>query len=85
MTLAAGNQSIAITNSGIETITGGSGADTLTLGASGAFTLAKSRIYSLAALVLLLAAGLSLRIPELPLRTTHDRAAVEPSDSGNTS
>jgi len=50
-----------------------------------AFTDAKSRIYWLAAFVLLLAAGLSLRIPELPLRTTHDRASVEPSDSGNTS
>jgi hypothetical protein len=41
-----------------------------------AFALATSRIYSLTALVLVLAAALSLRIPELPLRTTHDRAAV---------
>ena len=41
-----------------------------------AFALATSRIYSLTALVLVLAAALSLRIPELPLRTTHDRATV---------
>jgi EmrB/QacA subfamily drug resistance transporter len=41
-----------------------------------AFALATSRIYWLTALVLMLAAALSLTIPELPLRTTHDRAAV---------
>jgi EmrB/QacA subfamily drug resistance transporter len=41
-----------------------------------AFTLATRRIYSLTALVMVLAALLSLGIPELPLRTTHDRAAV---------
>jgi hypothetical protein len=39
-----------------------------------AFALATSRIYWLTALVLMLAAALSLTIPELPLRTTHDRA-----------
>jgi MFS family permease len=42
----------------------------------GAFTLATTRIYSLTAVLLVLAAALSLRIPEVPLRTTHDRAAV---------
>jgi MFS family permease len=41
-----------------------------------AFTLATSRIYRLTAMILVLAAALSLRIPEIPLRTTHDRAAV---------
>jgi EmrB/QacA subfamily drug resistance transporter len=39
----------------------------------GAFAQATSRIYVLTAVILILAAGLSLRIPELPLRTTHDR------------
>ena len=42
----------------------------------GAFTLATTRIYLVTAIVLVLAAVLSLRIPELPLRTTHDRAVV---------
>ena len=42
----------------------------------GAFTLATTRIYMFTSIVLVLAAALSLRIPELPLRTTHDRAAV---------
>ena len=41
-----------------------------------AFTLATTRIYLLTAVVLVIAAGLALRIPELPLRTTHDRVAV---------
>ncbi|HET9949512.1 MAG TPA: MDR family MFS transporter [Longimicrobiales bacterium] len=41
-----------------------------------AFTSATSRIYALTALVTLVAAVLSLRIPELPLRTTHDRLVV---------
>jgi EmrB/QacA subfamily drug resistance transporter len=39
----------------------------------GAFSLASSRIYWLTALIMLVAALLALRIPELPLRTTHDR------------
>jgi len=46
-----------------------------------AFALATSRIYWLTAIVMALAAVLVLRIPELPLRTTHDRAeaaATEP-------
>ena len=38
-----------------------------------AFAHATSRIYWLTAILMLIAAGLSLRIPELPLRTTHDR------------
>jgi EmrB/QacA subfamily drug resistance transporter len=41
-----------------------------------AFTLATTRIYLLTSVLLALAAALSLRIPELPLRTTHDRVAV---------
>ena len=41
-----------------------------------AFTLATRRIYALTAVVLALGAALSLLIPELPLRTTHDRAAI---------
>ena len=45
-----------------------------------AFTLATTRIYWLTAGFMLLASVLSLRIPELPLRTTHDRAeAAAPS------
>jgi EmrB/QacA subfamily drug resistance transporter len=43
-----------------------------------AFALAASRIYWLTAVIMLIAAGLTLRIPELPLRTTHDRASVAP-------
>jgi EmrB/QacA subfamily drug resistance transporter len=38
-----------------------------------AFALATSRIYRLTAAIMVLAFALSLRIPELPLRTTHDR------------
>ena len=41
-----------------------------------AFVLATSRIYWLTALILALSLGIALSIPELPLRTTHDRAAV---------
>lgn len=40
----------------------------------GAFTNATTRIYSLAAGLVLVAILLSAQIPELPLRTTHDRA-----------
>lgn len=42
----------------------------------GAFSQATSRIYWLTALVMVVAAGLSLKIPEVPLRTTHDRVAA---------
>lgn len=38
-----------------------------------AFSLATSRIYWLTALAMVFAAIFSLRIPEIPLRTTHDR------------
>jgi hypothetical protein len=38
-----------------------------------AFSAATSRIYWLTAGIMLVAALLSLRIPEIPLRTTHDR------------
>jgi MFS family permease len=44
-----------------------------------AFSLATSRIYWLTVVLSCLALALALRIPELPLRTTHDRAALEPS------
>jgi EmrB/QacA subfamily drug resistance transporter len=42
-----------------------------------AFSLATSRIYWLTVVLVVLATGLALRIPELPLRTTHDRTVVE--------
>jgi MFS family permease len=38
-----------------------------------AFATATSRIYALTAVIMLVAVLLALRIPELPLRTTHDR------------
>jgi EmrB/QacA subfamily drug resistance transporter len=47
-----------------------------------AFALATHRIYLLTAGTMILAFGLSLRIPELPLRTTHDRAVAPPVGSG---
>jgi MFS family permease len=43
-----------------------------------AFALAASRIYWLTVLLVFVATALVLRIPELPLRTTHDRAGLEP-------
>lgn len=43
-----------------------------------AFSLATARIYWLTAALMLVATLLTLRIPELPLRTTHDRASVAP-------
>jgi EmrB/QacA subfamily drug resistance transporter len=43
-----------------------------------AFALATNRIYWLTALIVMLGAGLTLRIPEVPLRTTHDRASIAP-------
>lgn len=39
-----------------------------------AFAQATSRIYWLTAVILVVATTLSVRVPELPLRTTHDRA-----------
>jgi MFS family permease len=41
-----------------------------------AFALATARIYWLTAGLMLVAVALTLRIPEVPLRTTHDRASV---------
>ena len=41
-----------------------------------AFTVATSRIYTLTAVLVLLGLLLTARIPELPLRRTHDRAEV---------
>jgi len=46
-----------------------------------AFALATRRIYGLTAILMVVAAALSLRIPDLPLRTTHDRQA-HPAPSG---
>ena len=47
-----------------------------------AFSRAISRIYTFTALTMLLAIALTARIPELPLRTTHDwEAAREPSEA----
>lgn len=46
-----------------------------------AFAVATSRIYWLTALLVVIAAWLTSRIPELPLRTTHDRAAVAGSEA----
>lgn len=47
-----------------------------------AFTEATTRIYWLASGLTVVAILLSMRIPEVPLRTTHDRAEVTP-DEGN--
>lgn len=44
-----------------------------------AFAQATSRIYWLTALILVVATALAMRVPELPLRTTHDRASDIPS------
>jgi MFS family permease len=41
-----------------------------------AFALATSRIYWITLVIVAVATALVLRIPELPLRTTHDRAVV---------
>jgi EmrB/QacA subfamily drug resistance transporter len=46
-----------------------------------AFTLATTRIYRLAAVAMAIAAVLTLRIPELELRTTHDRAVAARAQS----
>jgi hypothetical protein len=43
-----------------------------------AFWMATTRIYWLTSLLVALATALVLRIPELPLRTTHDRASMQP-------
>lgn len=48
-----------------------------------AFTTATTRIYWLALGFAVLAVVFSARIPELPLRTTHDREVVPPSGEGN--
>jgi hypothetical protein len=45
-----------------------------------AFTAATQRIYWLTAIMIAIGGGLAMRIPELPLRTTHDRATAT-SDS----
>ncbi|MDH3205601.1 MAG: MFS transporter [Gemmatimonadota bacterium] len=44
-----------------------------------AFALATSRIYWFTVILVLVATALVLLIPELPLRTTHDRAVLEPT------
>jgi MFS family permease len=43
-----------------------------------AFVLATTRIYGLTALIMVIAAALTLLVPEIPLRTTHDRASIAP-------
>lgn len=48
-----------------------------------AFADATSRIYWLTAIIMVLAAALTLRIPELPLRTTHDRIEAVQSSKGD--
>ncbi|MDA0313666.1 MAG: MDR family MFS transporter, partial [Gemmatimonadetes bacterium] len=45
-----------------------------------AFVRATRRIYSLTALLIAVAGMLAMRIPEIPLRTTHDRAEMAVSD-----
>ena len=45
-----------------------------------AFALATTRIYWLATIITALGGILAIRIPELPLRTTHDRSLTMPSD-----
>ena len=45
-----------------------------------AFARATGRIYWLTAALMVVATTLSIRIPELPLRTTHDRIAAESGD-----
>ena len=48
-----------------------------------AFTSATRRIYALTAVIIALAAVLTLRIPELPLRTTHDRQEAARARAGS--
>jgi EmrB/QacA subfamily drug resistance transporter len=50
-----------------------------------AFALAASRIYWVTSLIVGIATALVLLIPELPLRTTHDRAGLQPSPVTETS
>jgi hypothetical protein len=45
------------------------------------FALATERIYWLATIITAFGGILAIRIPELPLRTTHDRSVTMPSDS----
>ncbi|MEM7415280.1 MAG: MDR family MFS transporter [Gemmatimonadota bacterium] len=47
-----------------------------------AFTDATNRIYWLSAFLVLLAGGFTMRVPELPLRTTHDREVASKSGEG---
>lgn len=51
-------------------------AERVAVGVSEAFARATNRIYGLTAFIIALAALLTLRIPELRLRTTHDREVV---------
>jgi EmrB/QacA subfamily drug resistance transporter len=52
-------------------------ADSVSEQIRGAFTLATTRIYALASILMVLALVLTTRIPELPLRRTHDRAIAD--------
>jgi hypothetical protein len=49
------------------------------------FALATTRIYWLTVVMALIAIVFALRIPELPLRTTHDRVAREPARAASAS
>jgi EmrB/QacA subfamily drug resistance transporter len=55
------------------------------IGVRRAFAEATSRIYWLTALLMAIAVALALRIPELPLRTTHDRLEAARTSAEETS
>ena len=55
-------------------------AEEVTEAVRAAFALATSRIYWLATIITALGGILAIRIPELPLRTTHDRSETMSSD-----
>ena len=55
-------------------------AEEVTEAVRAAFALATSRIYWLATIITALGGILAIRIPELPLRTTHDRSETVSSD-----
>jgi hypothetical protein len=48
-----------------------------------AFTEAIQRIYWLTAILVAIGGVMAMRIPELPLRTTHDRAVATAESSGS--
>ena len=58
-------------------------ADRVASRVEGAFSAANERIYRLTSVVILLATFLTLRIPELELRTTHDRDVLGQAGDGS--